>query len=268
MSENNKWLYQFTITKEIETEETQEQEVNGEKVKVTKKVKKPQDFSFALKKPSRKLVEQADLFYGVKLSEGIRAGLLTKALLLKRYRDDGGAFSELDIKVFDALVEQARKLELEHQRYMTNIDQMPDEEKNAKLKEIESKKTEIYQALQNFETLNQTLFAHTAETKAQNFLSNWWVLHLSYWDKEGKGNYEEFFPGKDFDEKMSMWDFHADSEDSFKLEALARFGLVVGLWNAGARSKEEFEDGIKRYGTQATQEMTEAVKADEKSVNA
>ena len=81
-----KKLYTFKqIKKEkVKEKETTENE-NGEKVTVEKEVEKEIERDFFVRRPNRKLYDDAELYYAVKLSEGIKAGLLTKALLEKRY---------------------------------------------------------------------------------------------------------------------------------------------------------------------------------------
>lgn len=248
-SKEPKWLYNFSINKKVEVERTFEEEVNGEKVKVTRKVKEEQPVTFALKRPTRRLYEGGDLFYGVQLAEGIRAGLLTKALLLKRYRNDGGALSDTDSAYFESLRNQLQTLENEHQRLLMNIEKLSETDKEAKINDIVKQKNKLIDNLQVFETVNQALFAHTAETKAQFKLNNWWIIHLAYWDKAGGENFEEFFPGETYEEKMAVWDSLDENRDSFVLEALARFSFLVGLWNAGARSIEDFANGEKEYAS-------------------
>lgn len=277
MGEHKKelWLYMFTVNREIEVDQTTEAEVNGEKVKVTKKVKEQKPIVFALKRPNRRMYEQADMFFGVQLSEGIRAGLLTKALLLKRYRNDGGALSDVDAKYFYELTTTLANLEDEHQRLLINVEGVTSEEKIAKADIIVRKKMDVLKALQSLETVNQALFAHTAEAKAQVQLNNWWIVYLAYWDKNGNGEFEEFFPGETFDKKMELWDTFDETREAYVVEALARFSLLIGLWNAGAQSKDDFAQGEKDYGTiaaeviatqtnedkQPTQEIAEPTKA-------
>lgn len=267
MSEHKieKWLYTFTINKEIEKDVVEDSVINGEKVKITKKVKENVPVRFALKRPNRRLYEQADMFYGVKLSEGIRAGLLTKALLLKRYRNDGGALSDADAKYFYELSSKLAALEEEHQRALINVDKNSDSEKIKKIDIIIQQKMDILKSLQTLESVNQALFAHTAETKAQVALNNWWIIYLSYrekeGEKEGEEEFAEFFPGTSYEEKMNQWDIFEETRESYIVEALARFSLLIGLWNAGAQSKEEFEQGEKDYGSiteEAVKTQTEA----------
>ena len=99
-----KWLYEFAVNdqKEIEQIETS-QDDQGNEIKTTKKVKKIVPVKFKILKPTRKMFDDAELFYGVKLSEGIKAGLLTKALLAKRYQNDGGAMSEPEKEKYSKL---------------------------------------------------------------------------------------------------------------------------------------------------------------------
>ncbi len=248
MSEHKqeKWLYTFGITQEKEVEKTLEETIDGQVVKVTRKTKEQIRVPFALKKPNRRLYERADLFYGVQLAEGIRAGLLTKALLLKRYRADGGALSENDALYFDGLSKEYALLENEHQRRLANLDKVPEEENQTRIKETYEKKSKILEQLQAFETINRALFAHTAETKADIQLSNWWTVFLAYWDENSDGNFKEFFPGDTFDEKMKHWDVLYEKDERFFLEALARFALTVSFWNAGAQSQNEFEEADKQ----------------------
>ena len=95
-------LNEFTIPKEEDVQETETStNENGEEVSTTKTVKKSVDKTFVVKKPSRALYDEAELFYGVKLAEGIKAGLLTRALLAKRFNNDGGILSDPEKEKFD-----------------------------------------------------------------------------------------------------------------------------------------------------------------------
>lgn len=243
------YIYTFSLDREVETEKSEESEVNGEKVKITKKVKEKQPVVFGLKRPNRKLLEKADMFYGVQLSEGIRAGLLTKALLVKRYKNDGGILSDADATFVSELETKFSQLENEHQRLNANLEKLSEDQKQAKIREILEQKKKIVQSLQDVETINQAIFAHTAESKAQAKLNNWWIVHLAYWDQNNKENFVEFFPGATFDEKMAKWDEIDENTEPYVLEAVARFALLIGLWNAGARTEEELKEGENNYAS-------------------
>jgi hypothetical protein len=250
MSEHkqDKWLYTFNIEQTTLVDKTEEAEINGEKVKVIKKVPEKKQVKFGLKRPNRRLYEKADMFFGVQLSEGIRAGLLTKALLLKRYRNDGGALSDADAAYFYELSTRLSKLEEDHQRLVINVEKLDDSAKLKKTNEVIQQKMEVLNSLQALETVNQALFAHTAETKAQVQLNNWWICHLAFANKEGTDDWEDLFPGETYDEKATKWDYYDDERPQHIIEALARFSLLIGLWNAGAQTKADFEQGEKDYG--------------------
>ena len=91
----SKYLYTFSVKREFEkpVEEFTKNE-KGEDIKITKMSKTIELQKVSLRRPSRRMYDNAELYYGVKLSEGIKAGLLTKALLAKRYEDDGGSMSD------------------------------------------------------------------------------------------------------------------------------------------------------------------------------
>ena len=92
-----KRLFQFTLQqKEKVKVEEKSTDKNGAEITTTKDVDKDVDRYIILKKPNRRLFDDAELFYGVCLSQGIKAGLLTRALLSKRFSNDGGVMSDSD----------------------------------------------------------------------------------------------------------------------------------------------------------------------------
>ena len=81
-----KWVHKFTVNKEKEVEVTETKTgENGEEITTKRKEVQQVPIEFCIRKPNRKTYDEAELFYGVKLSEGIKAGLLTKTQLAKRY---------------------------------------------------------------------------------------------------------------------------------------------------------------------------------------
>ena len=92
-----KRLYHFTLKQsEKTTVEEKSTDENGAEVTTKKTVDKEVDRHIILRKPTRVMYDDAELFYGVELSKGIKAGLLTRALLSKRFSNDGGVMSEGD----------------------------------------------------------------------------------------------------------------------------------------------------------------------------
>ena len=62
------------------------------------------------------MYDDAELFYAVCLSEGIKAGLLTRALLLKRFNNDGGILSDEQQKQMADLYTEIYERQNEFQR--------------------------------------------------------------------------------------------------------------------------------------------------------
>ena len=129
-----KWVYKFNINrkKEVEVTETKTGE-NGEEITTKKKEEKIVPIQFAIRKPNRKMHDDAELFYGVKLSEGIKAGLLTKTQLAKRYDNDGGPFSSDQKHQYSVILLNIFEKESEVQKISLNLDNDTEEVKKKKL---------------------------------------------------------------------------------------------------------------------------------------
>ena len=132
-----KKLYNFTLSKEIEVKETvNEKNEKGEEISVTKTVKKQIPQKIVIKKPTRLLFDEAELFYGVRLSEGIKAGLLTRVLLSKRFTNDGGVFSEIDKEEYTKLYMKIFELQNDFQKISLKEDKDRSEEENVEYKSL------------------------------------------------------------------------------------------------------------------------------------
>ena len=70
---DSKWLYTFNVNKEVE-EKVEQKSTNeaGNEITVSqiKTVAKPVELS--IRKPTRRMYDDGELFYGVSLSEGIK----------------------------------------------------------------------------------------------------------------------------------------------------------------------------------------------------
>ena len=99
---NKKIIYQFTVKteKDVEEEKTSKRKNKEtgemETTTTTKVVKKLVPTEIILYQPSRRQVEDADMEYSIEMSKCIKKGILTKAMLAKKYSDTGGLISEED----------------------------------------------------------------------------------------------------------------------------------------------------------------------------
>jgi hypothetical protein len=222
-------LNEFFLDKEENVEEVEvSTNDKGEEVKTTKTVKKAVKKAFVVKKPNRSLYDEAELFYGVKLSEGIKAGLLTRALLAKRFNNDGGILSENEkdkfATLYMGLFEKQAKLQKLEMKVSKDLTEKEKKEKEGLLAELGSSREEI----QEFEMAQASLFDQTAENRARNKTILWWVLQLSH-EKVGD-EYVEVFSGDNYDKKVAEYDHYEDQEDEFLDEMLKRFSYVVSFW--------------------------------------
>ena len=105
-----KKIFEFTVPRLVTVKESDSMEnEKGETVTTEKEVRKTINQEVLLKKPTRSLYDDAELYYGVVLSQGIKAGLLTRALLAKRFNNDGGTmadeekdeYAEMYMRLFD-----------------------------------------------------------------------------------------------------------------------------------------------------------------------
>ena len=236
-----KTIYEFAINKEGVVKETEES-VNeaGQKVTITKDVIKPVAHKYFLKKPTRALFDEAELFYGVKLSEGVKAGLLTRSLLNKRYVDDGGILGD---KARSAEADAYKDL-YDAQNQLQRLEALEEKDRpdyfETKKQELEDKIAVIKSSLTDLEVQKESLFDNTAETRARNKVITWWILFLSYYEKNGEK--QPFFGEGDYETRMNRYDEIFESEDPHLVKVANAFIYFISFWYVGrANSKEDFD---------------------------
>tara|TARA_B100000287_G_scaffold402711_1_gene423887 strand:+ start:831 stop:1703 length:873 start_codon:yes stop_codon:yes gene_type:complete len=247
-----KKLYEFTVSKkDVVKEKTESENEKGEKVTVEKEVEKLVPHKFFLRKPTRSMYDEAELFYGVKLAEGVKAGLLNHALLAKRYNNDGGIYSEDQKDDFANTYFELLHDQTEYQQLAIKGEERDDKE-NEEFEELEKKLSMNRRKLQAYEAEKASLFDQTAETRARNKTVFWWVLSLSYKEEESGENNPVFGTGS-FDEMLARYDEMEDSDDPYFEELIQRLVYYISFWYSGrASTKEEFdeltEQATEEYG--------------------
>ena len=120
------------------------------------------------------------------------------------------------------------------------------EEKTEKDKERESSLTESFAELRKeiveLETTYQTVFNHTADTKAQNKTILWYMLNLSY-VKSGDSEPVPLFEGSNDEQKQdSYYIMDEKGDDIFDL-AKEKLMTFVSFWYfSQSPSKEDFSN--------------------------
>ena len=237
-----KKMFEFTINQEKEIEKVEEiKNEKGEEVKITKKVKENIPLKVSIQKPTRALFDEAELFYGVKLSEGIKAGLLTRALLAKRFSNDGGIFSEIDKEEYTKLYVGLFELQNEFQKLSMKDESIRSEEEKSRYKTLIKDIAATREKLQDYEFAQASLFEQTAENRARNKTIMWWVFNLSHFDQDGKTI--PLFDGTTYEEKLASYDILEEKdESSWERKALAKLIYLISFWYTGrASTQEEFE---------------------------
>lgn len=242
---NKKIIYQFTVNTEQDVEEEKTSKRKNketgemETVTTTKTVKKSVPSEIIIYQPSRRQVEDADMEYSIEMSKCIKRGILTKAMLAKKYSDTGGLVSDEDseklIRLYKELGETTNSLaKLQSKKTKTK-----------KEKDKEEELTEIYatyrRQIVDLETNYQNLFNHTADTKAQNKAILWYMLNLSFI----KQNEDErpIFEGDTLEEKEDSYYELEESENEIFGLAKEKLMTFVSFWYFSQNpSQEDFQN--------------------------
>jgi len=236
-----KKIYEFIVKKEEEVDKIETRNENGKEVTITSKVKENIARKFFIKKPTRALFEEAELFYAVRLSEGIKAGLLTRSLLAKRYSNDGGALSEVEKEQYSESYVKLFQKQNEFQQLSIKDKSERTKDEQEHFEKLTTEIVKLRTDLQDFEIAQASLFDQTAESRARNKTILWWILNLSYMiDKEGKETC--IFGEGSFDEKLALYDSFEESADDWMKGVIKKFAFYVSFWYMGrASTQEEFE---------------------------
>jgi len=253
-----KTMFEFDIyqEKEIEKVDVSTNE-KGEEVKVTSKVKSTVPVKLAIKKPTRSLFDEAELFYGVRLSEGIKAGLLTRALLAKRFNNDGGVLSDEEQKEYNDLYLEFFNLQTEFQRLSIKEEAIRTEEEKKQIQNVIEKMNTSRERLQRYEMAQANLFEQTAENRARNKTIMWWVLQLSLIQGDDK-KFKELFQDGTYEDKLKRYDEIEESESGVEKIAIQKLLYLISFWYIGrAASQEEFEKLLNNLQNSETKESKE-----------
>jgi hypothetical protein len=212
---------------------------------------------FFLKRPTRKMFDECNLFYSVKVSEGVKNGLLTRSMINKRYQDDAGALSEEEKKHFNEKYGELLLKEKEFQVLQLNLQddkEITDEQRQEKLAEIVKDTEELKAELERYQVKAEDLYEHTAEARAARQTNMWWLLFLTYikFKNEERGGIDDYMPmfaGKKFDQKLEAYEQVeeriAEEENkyiNFEAEVIERSGYLLAAWNGGnCKTQEDFE---------------------------
>ncbi len=229
-------IYSFKVNKKIKKKvETTKKNKDGEdEIIITNKtVKTPVEF--VIKRPSRRIAEEAEIHYAVELSKAIKLGLLTKAMLVKKYSDNGGALTEEETKELMRSLKKIHDLEnkLMHEKASGNSD----------TSELESEILKLKKDLIELESSVQGVYQHTADARAERQTLLWYAVNLTSC-KNKDGDFEPYFEGMDYDQRLEDLYEKDESEDEYHTETLGIILKTIGYWFYSQGASEE---DIKKF---------------------
>jgi hypothetical protein len=241
-----KEIYSFSV--EVEKKTTQEVEKTivdkdtgkKEKVKVEEETITKTPVRVILKEPNRRQVEEADMEYSIEMSQCVKRGILTKAMLANKYTDTGGLIAEDDARAIAKQYGELGELQSEYTRLSTKT--------GKKTKEDQEQTTKILgdigllrKSIVDTETSYASLFNHTADTKAQNRVIMWYVLNLTHVIRGEEGEIEPLFKGETFKEKENHYYDLDEKDDPLYSLIQGKLATFMSYWYfASAISKEDF----------------------------
>ena len=238
-------IYDFKVSRfEKKEVQTKRKNKNGEEETVTteKKVKVP--VTFIVERPTRRIAEEAELFYSVQLSKGIKMGIVTKAMLVKKYQDSGGALTENEAK--DLLKGMRDLNDLENEYSLLNAtDKKGNKEK---ILEVEKKMQVLRRDLVNMEASLQSVYQHTADAKAERETLVWYTINLSKFINQS-GEPQNYFEGLDYDEQLENFYDKFESEDKTEVETVTKLSKIISYWfYSQSSTKKDIEKFLKEDG--------------------
>jgi hypothetical protein len=243
---NFKELYSFSLDeeKEVEKTHTRKNKKTGEETTVTKKVKETVPVQVRIKRPSRRELEEAELEYSVEMSRCVKRGILTKAMLYKKYSDTGGVWSEEDAKDYGKLYKEIFDIQNDYARLET-IDKKTKKQKE-KVEDLKTRLAEKRRQIVDAESAMHSLFDHTADVKAQNRLLLWYTLMLTHIQGEEEDDPFTYFKGESFEEKMEDYYLKEDGPTDFYSALVQKVTTILAFWFFNqASTPEEFNKLIE-----------------------
>ena len=235
-----KRLYEFTLDKkEKVTKKVQDTNKDGEEIMVEKTVEENVPHKYFIRRPSRTMLDDAELYYGVQLAEGIRAGMITRPLLSKRYSNDGGIMNDIQQKALTETSEKIKKLYEEQEKIIVIDEKKRTAAQKKKLKQLEKDAEPHLDILKRYNMAEESIYEDTAESRARNKTILWWMLNLSYEDVDGAEN--PFYGEGGINDKLEKYDEIDESQDLFLTQVAGEFMYNVSLWYfAKPKDQEEF----------------------------
>ena len=244
-----KEIYSFSVDVERDVEETikkkRKNKSSGkmEEISVDQTIKKEVPVKVILKEPNRREIEEADMEYSIQMSKCIKRGILTKAMLAKKYSDSGGLLTEEDAKFLTKKYGELGDLQTKYTRINTKGKKTKADE--AKIKKLMGTMGMVRREIVDMETTYSSLFNHTADSKAQNRVILWYLVNLSFY-QEGQDDDDDivpFFKAEETEDKIEQYyDLDENGHEVFDI-VKDKLSTFLSFWYFSANaSTEDFDD--------------------------
>lgn len=211
---------------------------------VEETVKEPVPVKIIIKEPNRKEIEEADIEYSIEMSKCIKRGILTKAMLAKKYSDSGGLLSEEDAALLTKRYTELSELQSKHSRISAKPQKTPADKK--RLSDLLHDMTEKRRDIVDMETSYSSLFNHTADSKAQNKVILWYLVNLSYYQENEEDDILPFFNGEETQDKIDK--YYEIDENGHELFDLVKdkISTIISFWYFSANASREDFDSLSK----------------------
>lgn len=237
-----KEIYSFEIFREKEVVKREEKIENGETVEISKKVVEKVPVKVVIAKPTRRLLDEAELVVAAKKSECIKRNIVTKAMLTKRFADSGGILSEEEAKGHAIRYSKLADLQLRFARLL--VKERTDGE-NGEIAEVKSEMDDLQREIAEFESSFSQLYEHTADVialKTEILYYTLFLTHIAEENDKGDEIWKPYFSGQTYEEKLDSYYEKEESEDDFYVKLRLKAGYFISFWRNGvAVSKPDFD---------------------------
>jgi hypothetical protein len=228
-----------TYTEKVLTP-VKEKRVTSEERTVTEK----SPIKIVFRRPTRTQLEDGDMFYSVWLNKFIKMGLLTRSMLAKQHIDIGGTMDEEEKQFYSQMYVKLFEKQMSLQRFaIVGQDEMTAEQ-TEKRERLIADIGLIRKELTDFETVQASMFEHTADIKARNKTITWYLLHLTHYQylEDETGGVTAMFPGDNYDEKYEAYKTKEDEEDEIFWSSVDKLSSIATIWYmSGVQQQEDFD---------------------------
>ena len=237
------YIYKFSLDKEekkkVEVKRKNKETGETEIVLQNKTVKTPVEF--VVKQPTRRIMDEGEAQYAIEMSKNIKKGIVTKAMLIKKYADTGGTLTEAETKDMVRKIQKSNEIGNKIQM-LTAVDKKKHEKE---IEELNSELLILRKELTDLEMSMQGVYDHTADARSERAMLLWYAIQLAREIKDGEETL--FFNGLLYEDQLE--DLYKKDEDGSELEkeALSKIMTAVSYWfyNNNA-TQEDIEAFVKQ----------------------